>query len=49
MGSIVRYEVACSQMRLKVDALNRPDIVPMAEGDRVDVTASESVIRVLDS
>ena len=47
MGSIVRYEVDCRGVTLKVDALNRPDGIPASEGDLIEVTAPEAVIREL--
>lgn len=48
MGSIVRYEVDCQGVRLKVDELNRPDRAPLPENDTVIVSANEHVVRVLD-
>lgn len=49
LGSIVRYELEVNGFMLKADALNRPDITPMAEGMSVAVSVSDRNIRRLRS
>ena len=33
LGSIIRYELEAGGLALKADALNRPDVAPIPEGD----------------
>ncbi len=49
LGSIVRYELDVAGFTLKADALNRPDIVPLAEGLTVAVGVSDKNVRKLSS
>lgn len=49
MGSIIRYELDASGLPLKVDALNRPDAAPFAEGAKVIIGVSQKNIRKLAS
>jgi putative spermidine/putrescine transport system ATP-binding protein len=49
LGSILRYELEADGLSLKLDALNRPDAVPLPEGAMVAVGVAEQNIRKLRS
>jgi putative spermidine/putrescine transport system ATP-binding protein len=49
LGSILRYELEADGLNLKLDALNRPDAVPLPEGMTVTIGVTEQNIRKLRS
>jgi putative spermidine/putrescine transport system ATP-binding protein len=49
LGSIVRYEIEAAGLALKADALNRPDIVPLAEGAATTLSVASGNIRQLSA
>jgi putative spermidine/putrescine transport system ATP-binding protein len=49
LGSIVRYELEAAGLALKADALNRPDVVPLAEGTTTTLAVAPENVRALAS
>jgi putative spermidine/putrescine transport system ATP-binding protein len=49
LGSILRYELEVEGLSLKLDALNRPDAVPLPEGMIVNIGVAEQNIRKVRS
>jgi putative spermidine/putrescine transport system ATP-binding protein len=47
LGSIVRYELEAAGLALKADALNRPDVTPLAEGAATTLSVAPHNLRVL--
>jgi putative spermidine/putrescine transport system ATP-binding protein len=47
LGSIIRYELEAGGLALKADALNRPDIVPIPEGDATTLSVAPRNLREL--
>ena len=47
LGSIIRYELDSGGLALKADALNRPDLTPIAEGAAVTLSVAPGNVREL--